>query len=43
MRSIMSRGWGMSYPEVWKGFLITWSWLTFLFFVSVRSLKAQVD
>jgi len=39
MRSIMNRGWGMSYPDVWQGFVVTAGWIIFLFMCAVRGLR----
>lgn len=41
VRSIMSRGWGIEYFEVWMGFVVPLAWAAFLFLIAVRGMRTQ--
>ena len=41
LRGIMSRGWGLEWPPVYRGFLVTLAWITALLAVSTIVLKIR--
>ena len=41
MRGILSRGWGMEWMPVYRGFLVTAAWTIILLLTSAGILKAR--
>ena len=41
LRGILSRGWGIVQPDVYRGFLVTIAWILLLLFISTLILKIR--
>ena len=41
LRGILSRGWGLDWPLVYRGFLVTIGWILVLLLVSTFILKIR--
>ncbi len=41
MRGILSRGWGLGWPQVWRGYAVTLGWTVVLLFLSAVILRIR--
>ena len=41
LRGILSRGWGLAWPPVYRGFLVTIAWILVLLMAAASVLKMR--